>query len=376
MSSRGASRRSSLPPSPRSEDRHARGHRPTPESHGSPPSERPNKKQRTGQSHDENVDDQRLLRASREISRPGRLPMTDHRALVFPDRPSPPYRPPDEDGYYVCELGDNLSSRYKVLARIGEGSFGRVLECWDRETKKYVAIKVIRNISKYRDAAMIELEVLNTLQANDPEGKRHCVGIREWFDYRGHVCMVFERLGPSLYDFLRRSDYHPFPIPVVQQFGRLLLEAVAYMHEIKLIHTDLKPENILLERDGVEKVGSTPATRDRCLQDRRDTRTPSKVPSSRRLFVIDFGSATFDDQYHSALVSTRHYRAPEVILGLGWSYPCDMWSLGCILVELATGDTLFQTHDNLEHLAMMEKVRFQCVWGCLKPGNSFHVDFL
>jgi len=55
-------------------------------------------------------------------------------------------------------------------------------------------------------------------------------------------------------------------------------------------------------------------------------------------------------------VSTRHYRAPEIILGLGWSFPCDIWSIGCILVEFYTGDALFQTHDNLEHLAMMQAV--------------------
>ena len=72
--------------------------------------------------------------------------------------------------------------------------------------------------------------------------------------------------------------------------------------------------------------------------------------------MIDFGSATFNDEYHSSVVSTRHYRAPEIILNLGWSYPCDIWSIGCILVEFFTGDALFQTHDNLEHLAMMESV--------------------
>jgi dual-specificity kinase len=72
--------------------------------------------------------------------------------------------------------------------------------------------------------------------------------------------------------------------------------------------------------------------------------------------LIDFGSATFDDEYHSSVVSTRHYRAPEIILNLGWSFPCDIWSIGCILVEFYTGDALFQTHDNLEHLAMMEAV--------------------
>lgn len=105
------------------------------------------------------------------------------------------------------------------------------------------------------------------------------------------------------------------------------------MHDLKLIHTDLKPENILL----VNRGSNT-------LDENTDIR------------LIDFGSATFEQEYHSAIVSTRHYRAPEIIMGLGWSYPCDMWSMGCILIEFFIGDALFQTHDNLEHLAMMESV--------------------
>lgn len=72
--------------------------------------------------------------------------------------------------------------------------------------------------------------------------------------------------------------------------------------------------------------------------------------------LIDFGSAIFADENHNNVVSTRHYRAPEIILGIGWSFPCDIWSIGCILVELCTGDALFQTHEDLEHLALMEKI--------------------
>lgn len=72
--------------------------------------------------------------------------------------------------------------------------------------------------------------------------------------------------------------------------------------------------------------------------------------------LIDFGSATFDHEHHSTIVSTRHYRAPEVILELGWAQACDVWSIGCILFELYLGITLFQTHDNREHLAMMQRI--------------------
>lgn len=72
--------------------------------------------------------------------------------------------------------------------------------------------------------------------------------------------------------------------------------------------------------------------------------------------LIDFGSSIFEDDYHQTLVGTRYYRAPEAILGLGWSFPFDIWSIGCVLVELLTGHLLFQTDGDLEHLAMMEKV--------------------
>lgn len=112
-------------------------------------------------------------------------------------------------------------------------------------------------------------------------------------------------------------------------------------------------------------------------------RVGKRLPASSVIRVIDFGSATFNSDYHSTIVSTRHYRcalvstclrmrrclltgcvqglipsphfpplfhlfdtssmhpfvfrAPEVILGLGWSFPCDIWSVGCILVELLSG---------------------------------------
>ncbi|BDA46929.1 Serine/threonine-protein kinase AFC2 [Coccomyxa sp. Obi] len=298
---------------------------------------RDDKRQRTSPENDRRI--------RQKIERPGVPAPTRTSAFVVPDRPSPPFREDDKDGHFVYELGDNLTSRYKILSKMGEGTFGRVLECWDRKNKEYVAIKIVRNVQKYRDAAMIELEVLNTLEKNDAEGRWHCVNLLEWFDYRGHVCMAFEKLGLSLYDFLRRNGYTPFHVNLVRSFGKQLLESVAYLHDLQLIHTDLKPENILLASLEYSKHSEMPTTRG-----------AKRMPDNSDIKVIDFGSATFDDQYHSSIVSTRHYRAPEVILGLGWTFPCDIWSVGCILVELATGDALFQTHENLEHLAMMEAV--------------------
>eukprot|EP00250_Pteridium_aquilinum_P021713 c25203_g1_i14 orf=728-1678(+) len=178
---------------------------------------------------------------------------------------------------------------------------------------------------------------------------RGCVQIRRWFDYRNHICIVFEKLGPSLFDFLRANEYRPFPVDLVRDFGRQLLESVAYMHSLSLIHTDLKPENVLLVSPEYTKVVDRKNTTRHSLHMKR-------VPKSSRVKLIDFGSTTNDRECSFSVVSTRHYRAPEVILGSGWSYPCDIWSVGCILVELCSGEVLFQTHENLEHLAMMERV--------------------
>ena len=58
------------------------------------------------------------------------------------------------------------------------------------------------------------------------------------------------------------------------------------------------------------------------------------VPASTRVKVIDFGGATYDTENKSSVVNTRQYRAPEVILGLGRSFPSDLWSAGCIIAEL------------------------------------------
>ncbi|XP_020597948.1 serine/threonine-protein kinase AFC1-like isoform X3 [Phalaenopsis equestris] len=257
---------------------------------------------------------------------------------------SPPWRADDKDGHYVFGVGENLTPRC---------TFGQVLECLDLERMEPVAIKIVRSILKYREAAMIEIDVLERLAKHDPGGSR-CVQIRNWFDYRNHICIVFERLGPSLYDFLRKNSYRSFQIDLVRELGRQLLDSVAFMHELRLIHTDLKPENILLVSSEYIRVPDYKMQTSSRYS--KDGSSFKNVPKYSSIKLIDFGSTSFEHQDHSYVVSTRHYRAPEVILGLGWNSPCDLWSVGCILVELCSGEALFQTHENLEHLAMMERV--------------------
>ncbi|POR37304.1 Dual specificity protein kinase lkh1 [Tolypocladium paradoxum] len=265
------------------------------------------------------------------------------------------YKVDDDDGHYIVVPDAELTDRYQITRLLGQGTFGKVVQARDRRRNKLVAIKIIRSVQKYRDASRIELRVLATLKANDEDDRNRCIHLRDCFDYRGHICIVMDLLGQSVFDFLKGNGFVPFPNSQIQSFARQLLTSVAFLHDLNLIHTDLKPENILLCENLYQtftynrKIPSSSTTINRQATQRR-------VLLDTEIRLIDFGSATFQDEYHSSVVSTRHYRAPEIILGLGWSYPCDIWSIGCILVEFFTGDALFQTHDNLEHLAMMEAV--------------------
>ncbi|KAK4520208.1 medium-chain fatty acid-CoA ligase faa2 [Mucor velutinosus] len=264
----------------------------------------------------------------------------------------------DKDGHYIIRPNESLTPRYKMMRLLGQGTFGKVVECYDRVKRTFCAIKIIRAIPKYRDASKIEIRVLNSLKEHDPINLNKCIHLIEWFDYHNHICMVFELLGPSVFDFLKSNEFRPFPIHHIQQFAKQILTSVAFVHELKLIHTDLKPENILLVDNTSAEAGNM-----------YGVDPNSRILTNTDIRLIDFGSATFEQDYHSSVVSTRHYRAPEIILGIGWSYPCDIWSIGCILVEFLTGDALFQTHDNLEHLAMMVVVLGKIPAKLIKAAN-------
>ncbi|KAM9851703.1 dual specificity protein kinase CLK2b [Aulostomus maculatus] len=251
-----------------------------------------------------------------------------------------------KNGHLIFKSGDVLEDRYEILDTLGEGTFGKVVQCLDHgRGGSPMALKIIKNMEKYREAAKLEINVLEKIREKDPDNKHHCVQMLDWFSYYGHVCISFELLSLSTFDFLKANSFLPYPINHIRHMAHQLCHAVSFLHDNRLTHTDLKPENILFVNSEYSLIYNPEK---RCSEKRINDTT---------VRLVDFGSATFDHEHHSALISTRHYRAPEVILDLGWSHPCDVWSIGCILFEYYKGFTLFQTHDNKEHLAMMERIQ-------------------
>ncbi|XP_007436922.1 dual specificity protein kinase CLK3 isoform X1 [Python bivittatus] len=253
----------------------------------------------------------------------------------------------DKEGHLVCRIGDWLQERYEIVGSLGEGTFGKVVECVDHARgKSLVALKIIRNVGKYREAARLEINVLKKIKEKDKENKQSslCVLMSDWFNFHGHMCIAFELLGKNTFEFLKENNFQPYPLPQIRHMAYQLCHALKFLHDNQLTHTDLKPENILFVNSEFDTL----------YNEKKNCEEKSIRNTCIR--VADFGSATFDHEHHTTIVATRHYRPPEVILELGWAQPCDVWSIGCILFEYYRGFTLFQTHENREHLVMMEKI--------------------
>lgn len=254
----------------------------------------------------------------------------------------------DREGCLVWRQGDEIrDKRYRVIDAAGQGTFGTVLDVYDTKHRERIALKVIRSVKRYLDAAYIEIEILEKLRKLDPQRGSMVVRLYGAFSTRinrqKHVCIAFEKLGPSLYDFIKRNRYRGFTLDHVRIIGRQIIHAVRFCHACKLTHTDLKLENVLLE-DSRYEVIDTPE------------HLGYRVPKNLRIRLIDFGGATFEKDRHAKIINTRQYRGPEVLFGLAWSYPSDLWSIGCMIAEIYSGELLFQTHSDGEHLALMEKI--------------------
>jgi len=270
-------------------------------------------------------------------------------------------RKKDEVEHFSWEAGMLLNGKYRITKLLGDGTFGRVLLAEDNRAGWEVAVKVIRNVPKYTRNAKREAEILRDIREADPRRSSSCVVMHETFTHAGvFFCLVFEVLGASLYDLLKRNRFRGFWMQDIQDIARQCLEALVFLHDdLQLTHTDLKLENVLFKSTDPPRPAEFPREaawlEAHPSSKEKDRRSQYLRPASSRIKLIDFGNATYELEHHSSVINTRQYRAPEVILAMGWDDRSDMWSTGCILMELYTGELLFRTHDSLEHLALIEK---------------------
>ncbi|KAL7229734.1 hypothetical protein ACSBR2_008274 [Camellia fascicularis] len=178
-----------------------------------------------------------------------------------PRNGSPPWRPDDKDGHFVFAIGENLTTCCKH-------DIGGTRYVSDSISHPFLTVKVYI-VCKYG----IGLTIV--------------------------IIFVF---------------YRSFPTDLVRESGRQLLESVAFMHDLCLIHIDLKPENILLVSSEYVKVPDYKILTHLLSRSAKDGSFFNNLPKSSAIKLIDFGSTTFEHENHTYVVSTCQYRALEVIL--------------------------------------------------------------
>jgi len=230
----------------------------------------------------------------------------------------------DVEGYYRAKLGELLDDgRYEVTeTNFGKGVFSSVLKAKDLKSSSFVAIKIIRNNETMRKASKTEIAILKKLSDRDPEHKKHVVQFHRSFEFRGHVFLVFEKLAMNLREAAKKFGRDVgISISAVRVYARQLFVALMHLQKCGIVHADIKPDNVL-------------------VNDQLNV-----------LKICDFGSAIFNaDNELTPYLASRFYRAPEVVLGLPYSFPIDLWAVGCCLYELYVGKICFPGKSNNEML--------------------------
>jgi serine/threonine protein kinase len=210
-----------------------------------------------------------------------------------------------------------VAGRYKIIEFLGSAAFSKAVQAIDLFTDEMVCLKIIENNKDYVDQSIDEIKLLLYIKENGDLDSHNLLKVIDFFYHKEHLFIVTELLRDNLYEFYKynreQEEEFYFTMGHLQRIAYQILQGLQYLHKLKLIHCDLKPENILIK------------SYSRCL-----------------VKIIDLGSSCYIHDHLSSYVQSRSYRAPEVILGCSYDYRIDIWSLGCILSELWTGNVLFQ----------------------------------
>ncbi|XP_011008115.1 PREDICTED: serine/threonine-protein kinase prpf4B isoform X3 [Populus euphratica] len=250
----------------------------------------------------------------------------------------------DPVGYYSYRFGEVLDGRYEIVAAHGKGVFSTVVRAKDLKAgidePEEVAIKIIRNNETMRKAGDTEVSILKKLAGQDPENKRHCVRFLSSFKYRNHLCLVFESLHMNLREVLKKFGRDiGLKLTAVRAYAKQLFIALKHLRNCGVLHSDIKPDNMLVNE------------------------------AKNVLKLCDFGNAMFSGKNEiTPYLVSRFYRAPEIILGLTYDHPMDVWSVGCCLYELYTGKVLFPGSTNNDMLRLHMELKGPFPKKMLKKG--------
>ena len=273
---------------------------------------------------------------------------------------SPSHEFPARTSSYGGISSTCLEDKFELLKDIGDGSFGSVALARVRTaganiarrgtlvgfeiifvprcklTMTQVAIKTMKkNFESYGPC----LDLREVIFLRSVPSHPHLVPALDIFldplSKKLHICM--ENMDGNLYQLMKSRDHKCLDGPSVKSILYQILNGLGHIHAHEFFHRDIKPENILV---------STSAPQDTNTTFRRYSAmiTPPSTPPMYTIKIADFGLAreTHSPHPYTTYVSTRWYRAPEVLLRAGeYSAPVDIWALGAMAVEIANLKPLF-----------------------------------
>lgn len=222
---------------------------------------------------------------------------------------------------------DHINYRFQQLVQLGAGAFGVVIKCFDHRNQKLCAVKLVKENPKIKQQLDLEREILRMLNNKDSDSSHHVIHMYDSFTYRSYSVFVFELLGGDLYSYLKNNRFQGLDGSRLKLISRQIADAVAFTHSNNIVHCDIKPENILWT-----------GTRNCNVK------------------LIDFGCSCYQNNTLFTYIQSRFYRAPEVILGIPYGTEIDIWSFGCVLAELSSGEPLFAGNDEGEQMTLFMSI--------------------
>ncbi|MEO3977930.1 serine/threonine-protein kinase [Streptomyces sp. CAU 1734] len=219
-----------------------------------------------------------------------------------------------------------IQGRYRLLEVIGRGGMGEVWSAVDESLGRRVAVKCLKPMGLQHDTSFTtvlrerfrrEARVAAALQ------HRGVTVVHDFGEYEGVLYLVMELLeGRNLSQLLEENQQRPLAVPEIIDIAEQVADALAYTHERGIIHRDLKPANIMRLTDGAVKI---------C--DFGIARLGADIGLSAKLTGVGIA------------MGTPHYMSPEQIGGGQIDHRSDLYSLGCVLYEIATGVPPFDHED-------------------------------
>lgn len=292
---------------------------------------------------------------------------------------------------------------YIVKDLLGTGVSGQAFKVFCPNDNNYYALKIIKNKAIITKFCLVEIKIMELLNEKDNNDQNHIIRLNDYFLYKNHLCIVLELLQKNLLELLEMNNSKGISLGSIRYISRQILQAVDFMHKLKIVHTDLKPENILLsvykddnneneksnlnlsnvniQKNNLNQINANNMTNS--INNTNNISTTSRINRKVQIKIADFGSACLLKNLESKeYIQSLYYRAPEVIIGMKQkNEKVDIWSIGCILGELYLGTPIMPGSSSYDQLYKIKTLIGECpqymIEHCKKKDkyfikNNFH----